>query len=96
MYVDPSQWTLGEVSSAIRDFSIVAVLITAAWKARGLYEDGVKWFQRWNRHMEVMEQGQTQLLTGMETLLGNHLKHIEADLAQLSGRNRRADDPKEV
>lgn len=76
---DPSQLTLGQVSSTLRDFSIIAVLVGGAWKARGLYEHGVKFFERLNRHMDTME-------SGMQTLLSNHLTHIEADLAQLTGR----------
>jgi hypothetical protein len=77
---DPSQLTLGQVSSTIRDLSIVAVLIGTAWKARGLYEEGVAFFKRCTRHMDIMEVSMNMLLT-------NHLSHIEKDLAKLTGRN---------
>ena len=76
---DPSQVTLAQVSSTVRDFTIVFALVGAAWKARGLYESGARFFARCNQHMDVMEQR-------TELLLTNHLHHIEADLATLAGR----------
>ncbi len=76
---DPASLTLGQVSSALRDFSIVGVLVVGAWKARGIYETIANFFERMTKHMDVME-------TGMTTLLTNHLAHIEADLKTLSGR----------
>lgn len=79
MYFDPAQLTLGQVSSALRDFTIVGVLLTASWKARGGYEFVKNFFQRLTTHMDVMERG-------MQTLLNNHLTHIENDLKTLSGR----------
>lgn len=96
MYFDPSQLTLGQVSSTLRDFSIVAVLITVAWKARGWYELAVKFFDRLNRHMDSVEKAQASIQEGMQTLLANHLTHIEEDLARLTGRTpkRRVTDIK--
>lgn len=79
---DPASLTLGQVSSALRDFSIVGVLVIGAWKARGFYEVAANFFERMTKHMDVME-------TGMSTLLTNHLAHIEADLKTLSGRNEK-------
>jgi hypothetical protein len=76
---DPAQLTLGQVSSALRDFSIVGFLVVSAWKARGMFESSKKFFERLTTHMDVME-------CGMKTLLTNHLAHIEADLKSLSGR----------
>lgn len=76
---DPTQITFGQVSSTIRDFTIIGVLVTAVWKARGWFEAGTNFFQRLNRHMDVME-------SKIDLLLTNHLKHIEADLAKMSGR----------
>lgn len=76
---DPSSLTLGQISSAVRDFTVVGILLTTAWKARGWYEHAVNFFTRFNKHMDAME-------SGMNTLLTNHLTHIEADLAKLTGR----------
>ncbi|VVB52071.1 Uncharacterised protein [uncultured archaeon] len=76
---DPASITLGQASSAIRDLTVVVFLITTVWKSRGVYESAKKFFDRLTIHMDVME-------TGMSTLLGNHLKHIEQDLRVLSGR----------
>lgn len=80
MIFDPSQITLGQVSSTARDLAIVGTLITCAWKARGWYEAGASFFARCIKHMDVME-------AGMKTLLENHMTHIEADLAKLTGRS---------
>lgn len=76
---DPASLTLGQISSFFRDFTIVGVLLTSAWKTRGLYESVRHFFGRLTTHMDVMENG-------MATLLTNHLHHIEQDLKFLSGR----------
>lgn len=76
---DPAQLTLGQVSSTLRDLTVVGVFITAAWKSRGLYDAAKDFFERLTTHMDVMEEG-------MQTLLTNHLTHIEKDLKTLSGR----------
>jgi len=76
---NPAQLTLGEIASAFRDLAIVTVLLRAAWSSRGLYEHGKAFFNRCIEHMDYME-------FGMKTLLENHLTHIEADLAKLTGR----------
>jgi hypothetical protein len=76
---DPSQVTFGQISSTIRDFTIVSVLVAAVWKARGVYERGVHILERMIKHMDTME-------AGMNTLLTNHLHHIETDLAELRKR----------
>lgn len=76
---DPASLTLGQISSVLRDFTIVGVLLTSAWKVRGVYESVRHFFARLTSHMDRME-------TGMNTLLSNHLKHIEMDLKLLSGR----------
>lgn len=76
---DPSTLTLGQVSSTLRDFTVVGVLLTVAWKSRGVYEAAKHFFKRLTTHMDVMEEG-------MQTLLTNHLTHIEKDLKTLTGR----------
>jgi hypothetical protein len=80
MLFDPAQLTLGQVSSAIRDFTVVGFLVGGAWKMRGFFEGGKNFFKRLTTHMDIME-------TGMSTLLTNHLAHIEEDLKKLSGRS---------
>ncbi len=76
---NPSQLTLGEIASTFRDLAIVAVIVKLAWSSRGVYEHGKAFFMRCIAHMDSME-------IGMKTLLENHLTHIEADLAKLTGR----------
>lgn len=85
---DPSQLTLGQVSSTLRDFTVVGVLLTIAWKTRGIYETGKNFFERLTTHMDVMERS-------MNTLLHNHMFHIERDLKLVAHRQIRftEDDP---
>ena len=83
--IDLANVTLGQVSSALRDFTVVGVLLTAAWKSRGVYETAKNFFARLTTHMNVMEKG-------MNTLLTNHLFHIEADLRKITHNQVRATD----
>jgi hypothetical protein len=79
---DPSGITLGQISSSVRDFAIVGVLISLSWKARGAYEAVTQFFTRTMKHMDVMEAGMTTLLT-------NHLAHIETSLDKMSNNQER-------
>jgi hypothetical protein len=80
---DPSSITLGQVSSSVRDFAIVGTLLTASWKARGAYEAVTQFFTRTMKHMDAME-------AGMNTLLTNHLAHMEQDLKTMAHHQVRA------
>jgi hypothetical protein len=79
---DPSQLTLGQVSSFVRDFGIVGTLIVFSWKMRGVYEAVTQFFTRTMKHMDVMEQG-------MNTLLTNHLAHIETEVVKMANNQAR-------
>lgn len=89
MYFDPAALTLGQVSSTLRDFTVVGVLLTVAWKTRGMYEAAKNFFERLTRHMTVMEQG-------MQTLLNNHLSHIEKDLRAMAHHQVRASESDQI
>jgi hypothetical protein len=86
---DPSALTLGQVSSVLRDFTVVGVLLTIAWKSRGVYEAAKSFFKRLTTHMDVMERG-------MDTLLTNHLSHIEKSLKQMTRQQVRATENEQV
>ena len=83
---DPAQLTLGQVSSALRDFAVVGFLVSIAWKSRGWFEAGKKFFERLMVFMDTVEDDSAFIREGMQTLLHNHLTHIEADLKVISGR----------
>lgn len=83
---NPADLTLGQVSSALRDFTIVGVLVTLAWKARGVFEAGKNFFERLMTFMNTVEADSAFIREGMQTLLSNHLTHIEADLKAIAGR----------
>lgn len=80
---DPSALTLGQVSSTVRDFSIVGTLVVVVWKTRGVYEAASNFFVRTMKHMDTME-------TFATTVVDNHLKHIESDLRKMVRRQVRA------
>lgn len=86
MIFDPSQLTIGQVSSTIRDFTIVAVLLRLAWGARGAYSAAMEFIQRLKRFMVRMEKNSKLTNAKLDLLLSNHLKHIEGDLAVLAER----------
>ncbi len=79
---DPSSITVGQISSSVRDFAIAGTLLTTAWKARGVYEKSVAFFDRTIKHMDAME-------AGMNTLLTNHLAHIENYVKSMSNNQAR-------
>ena len=93
---DPSTLTLGQVSSAIRDFTIVGILAGGAWKARGVFEGGKNFVKRLLTFMDTLEKDSAYIREGMQTLLTNHLTHIEADLRHIRHRQVRATDAEQV
>lgn len=76
---DPSQVTLGQLSSAVRDWAIIGTLAIFVWKARGFYARGEAFFNRIDTHMLRME-------TFADKAINNHLAHMQHDLRVLSGR----------
>lgn len=76
---NPADLTLAGVSSILRDLTVVGVLLRVAWKIRGVWEGAKNFFIRLTTHMDVMEGG-------MQTLLANHLTHIEKELRALNGK----------
>ena len=86
MFDPASTVTLGQVISNLKDGAFVVGIVVLGWKARGLVQPAIDFFNRAVKHMDVMEQGVGSLQIGMNTLLSNHLSHIEEDLRVLSGR----------
>ena len=86
---DPASVTLGQISSFVRDFAIVGTLIGLSWKARGVYEAVTQFFTRTMKHMDVME-------SGMQTLLTNHLAHIEEAITKMTNNQARVLSGEEV
>ena len=86
---DPAQLTLGQLSAAARDISIVGALIGASWKLRGVYETVSKFIERFIKHMDTVE-------SGLETLLTNHLAHIEVDIKKIAHNQVRANETEQA
>jgi hypothetical protein len=87
--LDPAGITLGQISSTARDLSIVGTLIVIAWKARGVYEAAANFFKRTSNHMDAME-------IFAKTVVDNHLRHIERDIARIARQQVRATDSEQA
>lgn len=77
--MDITAFTIGEVLASLRDAFVILSVATLIWKARGWYQAGIDLKNRAVQHMDFME-------SSMQSLLGNHLNHIQEDLRTLSGR----------
>lgn len=96
--LNPSQWTIGELSSAVKDYGIFASVIVVAWKSRGAIQPAIDLFKkanaffdkvdeqiaRGNLHMQKME-------TGMDTLLNNHLAHLKAEKPEQADHSKKSE-----
>jgi hypothetical protein len=56
--------------------AILAGLVKISWHSRGWWDAGKQFFDRCNKHMEIMEQS-------IDTLLTNHMAHIEQEIKEL-------------
>lgn len=81
---DPSQMTVGQLVTMLRDGSILVSILVFGWKARDLVQPPIDFFkqakmmfERATKHMDTME-------AGMNILLTNHLTHIQGDLNKLA------------
>lgn len=84
--LDFSSMTVGDFIAIVKDVTIGISVLTLGWKARALIQPVIDFFKtasstmrRANQHMFAME-------AAMNTLLTNHVAHIEKDLASLVGR----------
>lgn len=76
---DPGQITLSQLSSSVRDFSIVGLIAGFVWQARGWFAKVERFYERIILHMTTMGNFANRALN-------NHLTHMEHDLRVLSGR----------
>ena len=72
------------VLSWLREIMIIASIGVLGWKSRGAWQSVIDFKDRVVQHMTAMEGF-------AETVVENHLKHIEKDLAKLSGRGQTED-----
>src|SRR5277367_2848290 len=94
MFFDPSAITLGQLSSAARDWAIVGFLFGTAialtkmaWKSRGIYEDVSGFVNRISEFMDASTKHMSRMEKFANVALNNHLFHIQHDLRTLSGRS---------
>lgn len=71
--------TVGEALSSLRDILFVIGMAIFGFKVRSWIQPAISFFERANDFMESMQKD-------MQTLLTNHLSHIEHDLKHMSGR----------
>lgn len=79
-----AQMTIGEAISSVRDITVVAGILIIGWKARSWIQPFIDFFEESKDFMKSMRRD-------MQTLLTNHLHHIEADLKTMSGRKGELD-----
>jgi hypothetical protein len=77
---------VSELISTLKDAGFLIGFCIAGWKARAVIQPLIAFFDRAQKHMDTMEAGISGLQTGVNTLLTNHLSHMEQDLKTLSGR----------
>lgn len=96
MFDPASTVTLGQVISNLKDGAFIIGIVVLGWKARGIVQPLINFFEASTKHMLVMEQGIILLQTGMNTLLTNHLPHLEQELKAISSRRTRANKIKVI
>jgi hypothetical protein len=74
------QMPFGEVISSVRDVVVVFTVLTFGWKVRSWVQPAIDFFDNANQFMADTRKD-------MQTLLNNHLSHIESDLRHMSGRS---------
>lgn len=96
--LSPSQWTIGELSSAVKDYGIFVTVVVIGWKCRGAIQPAIDLFKkanaffdkvdeqmaRGNLHMQKME-------SGMDTLLNNHLAHLKTDKSEQADNSKKSE-----
>lgn len=78
--------TVGDAVSTLRDIGFLIALVVIGWKSRSWVQPGVEFFKRANNFFSLGEEHMRLMEINMQTLLNNHLSHIESDLKRLSGR----------
>lgn len=83
---DPSTVTLGQLSSAVRDWAIVGTLAAIVWKIRGVYAKVENFFDDAKVFVDRVSTHMTRMESFSDKALNNHLAHMQHDLRVLSGR----------
>lgn len=76
---NPGTMTLGELSSALKDFGILFAVLTIGWKGRGLIQPGIDLFKKASLFFDRAETHMTTMESQMNLLLNNHLKHLKSE-----------------
>lgn len=83
---DPNGLTFGQVSSSLKDFTIVGLLLAVAWKARGKFDEMSNFITDIKQFMTRSTQHMKSVEDTLSVATTNHLTHIESDLRTLAGR----------
>lgn len=81
---NPSQVTIGELSSAVKDYGIFITVVVVGWKARSVVQpciDFVKkvseFIDKVDARFERADKFMVSMDTNMDLLLNNHLSHLK-------------------
>jgi hypothetical protein len=69
--------TITDVLVWIRELSVIGIFLTVSWKARGAYDDAMKFVERIEQHMTKMENF-------AETAIENHMSHMQEALDKIA------------
>lgn len=80
--LDPSApVSVGQLISTLKDGAFLIGICVAGWKARGIVQPAIDFFNKASKHMEKMEHF-------ADTVMSNHLVHMESDLRTIAGRKQ--------
>lgn len=82
--LSPSQVTIGELSSAVKDYGIFITVVVVGWKARAIVQpciDFVKkvseFIDKVDTRFERADKFMVNMDANMDLLLNNHLSHLK-------------------
>ena len=75
--------SITEYIAALRDIAFVSGLFILGWKGRAWIQPAFEFFERANKHMDLVEENIISMNKGMNLLLDNHLAHMQKSLDQL-------------
>jgi len=85
--LDPTKITVGQVISGLKDIGFLFGLLVVGWKFRTALEPMIAVIKRLPNHLDRVEDFMFKTNNNFDVLMTNHIKHMEADLKTLSGRD---------
>lgn len=84
--LNPSQWTIGELSSAVKDYGIFVTVVVLGWKGRAAIQPCIDLFKKASAFFDRADKHMTQMESDMSLLLNNHLSHLKQSQPELDSK----------